>query len=109
MLMQWVFRDPNGEGRGITVMGYDIDERKYFSHTFDERGKVVRFKGVLDADTLILERIDPFERDGAVVGSRYVSRRVSPTHRVFKTEISRDGGPWAAIVEGTATKKDEDV
>lgn len=104
LLMQWAYRAPNYDGLGITVMGYDVNEKAYFSYTFDELGRVVRFKGRLEGDTLILDRADTFERDGKVMMSRRVYQRVSPTRQVFRGEISHDNASWRTIEEGTATK-----
>lgn len=105
LLMQWVYREPQGEGRGITVMGYDREARSYFSHTFDEAGKVNRFKGRLAGRRLVLDRVNTYERDGKVMLSRYIRETVSPTRRLFRTEISSDGRSWSTIVEGVATKE----
>lgn len=105
LLMQWVHRGPQGEGRGITVMGYDGEERSYFSHTFDEAGKVNRFKGRLEGRRLVLDRVNRYERDGKVVLSRYIRETASPTRHLFRTEVSSDGRSWSTIVEGVATKE----
>lgn len=105
LLMRWTYGGQSGEEHGITVMGYDPDERKYFSYSFDAQGKTNRFMGTLDGDTLILDRMNPFERDGKRTRSRYVSERISAGRRAFRTEISTDEGLWTPLTEGTATKE----
>ncbi len=89
LLMRRTSKDSTGTDHGITVMGYDSAKQLYFSETYGGRGDHNSFSGTLDGQTLILNRMNPFTRDRKVVKSRYVSVRLSPTVRSFRTGAPR--------------------
>jgi hypothetical protein len=103
-LMRWESRGPEGEATGFTVMGYNTEKKVYFSRTFDSEGKVSSGEGTVEGDILTLTSPE-FKRDGKLMKTRYVSKRLSPTSFSFKIEYSTEGGgPWSTVMEGKATK-----
>ncbi len=105
-VMHWESKGPEGQAKGLTVMGYNAEEKVYFSFTFIG-GNVSSGKGpvTVEGDTWTLTLNHPeFKRDGKLVKSRYVSTRLSPTSHSFKMERSTEGGPWSTFMEGKATK-----
>ncbi len=107
-VMHYEDKGPEGEGKGLTIMGYNAKEKVYFSHTFDfTSGNVSSGKGAVtvEGDTWTLTLNHPeFKRDGKLMRSRYVSKKLSPTSHSFKMERSTEGGPWTTTMEGKATK-----
>ena len=103
-VMHWEEKGPNGEAKGLTVMGYNAEEKVYFSRTFDgSRGTVSSGKGMVEGDTLTLTNPE-FKKDGKLTKTRYVGKKLSPTSWAFKVEFSTEGGPWSIMMEGKATK-----
>ena len=104
LVMHWEWKGPEGEARGLTVMGYNSEKKMYFSRTFDfTSGHTSSGEGPVEGDTLTLNSPE-FKRDGKLMKTRYVSKRLSPTFHSFKIEYSTEGGPWSTIMEGKATK-----
>ncbi len=104
LVMHWEEKGPKGEGKGLTVMGYNAEKKVYFSRTFDgSTGGGTYGEGPVEGDTWT--RTSPeFKRDGKVMQTRYVLKILSPTSHSSKTEYSTEGGPWSTITEGKATK-----
>ena len=102
-LMHWEWKGPEGENKGFTLMGYNTKKKVYFSRTFDSGGETSSGVGTVEGDTYT-QTSPEFKRDGKLMKSRYVSKRLSPTSFSFKIEHSTEGGPWSTIMEGKATK-----
>ncbi len=103
LVMHWEWKGPQGQAKGLTVMGYNAEEKVYFSRSFDSGGDTWSFKGPVAGD--IWTGTSPeFKRDGKVMKTRYVNQRLSPTSYSFKMERSTEGGPWPTYMEGKATK-----
>jgi hypothetical protein len=103
LVMHWEEKGPRGEAKGLTVMGYNAEEKVYTSHGFDgSRGKTYTSKGTVQGDTLTLT--SEGKMGGKPVKWRYISKELSPTSRSFKSEYSIEGGPWYTIMEGKSTK-----
>ena len=103
VVMHWEEKGPRGEAKGLTVMGYNAEEKVYTSHGFDgSRGKTSAFKGTVQGDTLTLT--SEGKMGGKPVKSRYIAKQLSATSFSFKIETSTEGGPWSTIMEGKSTK-----
>ncbi len=103
LVMHWEWKGPKVETKGLVVMGYNAEEKVYFSRTYDSTGNASSVKGPVEGDTWTATSPE-FKRDGKLVKSRYVNKRLSPTSYSFKIETSTEGGPWSTIMEGKATK-----
>lgn len=103
-IMHWEWSGPDGEAKGLTVMGYSAQRKVYFSRSFDfTNGDAWGLEGTVEGDTLTLTSPE-VNRDGTLMKNRYVSTRLSPTSRSFRMERSTEGGPWSTYMEGKATK-----
>jgi hypothetical protein len=104
LVMHWDWKHPQGEGKGLTVMGYHSQRKAYRSWTFDFATGYASYKeGPMEGNTLTLTSPE-FERDGKVMKTRYVSMEITPTSGSFKMEYSSDGGPWVTYMEGNKSK-----
>lgn len=104
LVMQYEAKEPKGEEKGLTVMGYNAEKKVYFSRTFDGRtGRGTFGEGPVEGDTWT--RTNPeFKRDGKLMQTRYVLKILSPTSHSFKMEYSTEGGAWITYMEGKGTK-----
>jgi len=104
LLMHWEWKGPEGQAKGLTVMGYNAGKKMYFSRTFDfTGGGATSVEGPVEGDTWTGTSPE-FKRDGKLMKTRYVNKRLSPTSFSFKMEYSTEGGPWSTYMEGKATK-----
>ena len=110
LVMYWEWKGPGGQAKGATVMGYNAEEKVYFSRTFDFTGGGASSikKGPVEGDTWTGTSPE-FKWDGKLMKTRYVSKRLSPTSHSFKMEYSTEGGPWSTFMEGKATKQRRQV
>ena len=102
LVMHWGSKNPSGESKGLTVMGYNAEEKVYTSRSFGGWGETWAFKGTLQGDTLTLT--SEGKRGGKLVKGRYINKQLSPTSYSFKMENWTEGGGWSTIMEGKATK-----
>ena len=107
-VMHWEWKGPEGEAKGLTVMGYNAQKKVYFSRSFDfTDGGAWGFEGTVEGDTLTFTSPE-FKRDGKLMKTRYVSIRHSQPSHSFKMEYSTEGGPWSTYMEGKATLAPEE-
>jgi hypothetical protein len=91
-----------GEGTGLAVMGYNADEKVYTYNAFNSMGEAEASKGKVDGDTWTWTSNE--KMGGKPTKSRFTVKELSPTSYSFKFEIAPEGGDWATIMEGKATK-----
>ncbi len=103
LVMHYEAKDPKGEAKGLVVMGYNAEEKVYFTRTIDSWGEDFSFKGPVEGDTWT-QTSPEFKRDGKLMQTRYVQKILSPTSYSFKMEYSTAGGPWITYMEGKSTK-----
>ena len=103
LLMHWEEKGlPEGEAKGLGVMGYNAAENVYTHHSFDGWGRTYSQKGTVEGDTLTWT--SEGKRDGKPVKSRFIIKKLSPTSFSYKSETSTDGRTWSTIMEGKSTK-----
>ena len=105
LLMHWEGKGPRGAFKGLTVMGYNAEEKVYTLHAFDgSRGETYTSKGTMQGDTWTVT--SEGKMGGKPVKSRYIGKGIcQPSSSfTFKIENSTEGGPWLTIMEGKATK-----
>jgi hypothetical protein len=91
-----------GSGSGISVMGYNTEDKTYTYDEYNSMGEAVHSTGKLDGNTwtwLGTEKMGP-----QVIHGRFSMNIVSPTAYNFKYEMSTDGSTWNTMMDGKATK-----
>lgn len=92
-----------GKLAGVTVIGYDSQE-KVFTHTsFDSNGKTELWKGTAEEGSWV------WMRDGTLGGKpmrvRLTIKKLSSSSYSFMEDIKpAEGGNWSTVAEGTGTK-----
>ena len=91
-----------GNGTGISVMGYDPDEKKYTYNEFNSTGEAVHSKGVVDGDTWTWT--SDMKMGPQTMKGRFREKILSPTSYTFQFETSSDGTSWSQVMAGKCTK-----
>jgi len=91
-----------GNGTGVGVYGYDRDKKVYTFDEFNSAGETVHAKGTLAGDTWTWTSDEMMQ--GKMTHGRYTVKVTSPTAYTFKLEFQPEGGTWANVFEGKATK-----
>ncbi len=92
-----------GSGKGLAVFGYNPDEKVYTYHEFNSMGEADQAKGTLEGDTWTWTNESKMQ-DKTYKG-RFTVKTESPTAYNFKFEMQPEGGDWATVMEGKATKR----
>jgi hypothetical protein len=91
-----------GEGKALTVLSYDSEEKVYTYYELNSFGLTNSAKGTVDGDTWT------FNGEGKVGGklikTRFKIKIPSQDSALMNTEISADGGPWTPLMELTGTR-----
>jgi Protein of unknown function (DUF1579) len=91
-----------GNFTSISYLGYNTEEKTYTYHEFNSMGEAGVSKGTVEGDTWTWSSEDKMQ--GKTVKGRFTINITSPTTYDFKYEASIDGGDFASVVEGKATK-----
>ena len=91
-----------GNGKGIAVMGYRPEDKKYSYYEVNSWGEEEIATGLVDGNTWTWS--DEHKMDGQVSKGRYTAKVTSPTSYDFKYEVST-GGDYTTVMEGKATKQ----
>lgn len=91
-----------GDGKGLSVMGYNANDKNYTYTDYNSWGEMEVAKGTVDGDTWTWT--DENKMGDKVVKGRYTMKIKSPTSYDFKYEMST-GGDYATVMEGKATKQ----
>jgi Protein of unknown function (DUF1579) len=97
------FKTPEGDAKGLAIMGYKTDDKLYTYHEFDNTGETISATGTVEGDTWTWLSED--KMGGKMIKGRYTVQVLSPTSYKFKFESASDGGEWNTVMEGKATKK----
>ena len=88
--------------KGLSVMGYNNQEKVYTYDAFNNLGEADHFKGAVQGDTWT------WTSDGQMEGKptklRFTAKEVSRTMYTMKFEMEV-GGNWTTVMEGKATKQ----
>ena len=96
-------KTPSGETRGLGIIGYSADRKRYTYYGIDNSGMGGDPSyGELTGDTWTWEGESLM--GGKPVKGRYTIKQVSPDSYTWKSEISVGGGPWTQMAEGTDTR-----
>ncbi len=92
-----------GSGSGISVMGYNADDKNYFYDEYNSTGEALHSTGKFEGDTWTWMSD---EKMGAqIIHGRFIMKIVSPTAYTFKFDMSTDGTTWNTVMDGKATKQ----
>ncbi len=88
-----------GEGSGISVMGYDSDEKKFTYNEFNSMGEANKSIGTVDGKTWTWYGEDKMGK------GKFIMNVTSPTSYTFQYDMSKDGNEWTTVMTGKATKE----
>ena len=91
-----------GKFVGTSFMGYNTEDKAYTFNEFNSMGEAESSKGTVDGDTWTWTNEEKMQ--GKLVKGRFTMKIASPTSYTFKFEASMDGGDYATVMEGKATK-----
>ena len=91
------------DGTGLTVMGYNADDKTYSYREFNSYGEFVDSRGTVDGDTWTWTND---QKMGAMtMKGKFTMKNVKVGSYDFAYEVSQDGTKWTTVVDGNATKK----
>jgi len=93
---------PMGNGKGLAIFGYDADEKVYTYQAYNSMGEAEHAKGTLAGDTWTWTNESKMQ--GKPMRGRFTVKTLTPTSYTFKFEMAPEGGEWATVMEGKATK-----
>jgi hypothetical protein len=92
-----------GDGKEISVMGYDTQQNRYVYEAFNNQGNHESSKGTVNGDTWTWASEANY--DGQDIKQKMTMKILSPTSYTMKFEVSTDGTTSITFMEGKATKK----
>lgn len=93
---------PMGNGKGLAIFGYDTNDKVYTYQAYNSMGEAEHATGKQAGDTWTWTNEEKMQ--GKLMRGRYTIKTLSPTSYTFKFEMSPEGGEWATVMEGKATK-----
>jgi hypothetical protein len=93
---------PMGNGKGLAIFGYDTNDKVYTYQAYNSMGEAEHATGTLAGDTWTWTNEEKME--GKLMRGRYTVKTLSPASYTFKFEMAPEGGEWATVMEGKATK-----
>lgn len=94
-----------GEGRALTVLSYDPEEKVYTYYELNSFGLTNAAKGRVDGDTWTFS--DEIKMGGKLIKTRFtikVRSQTSQDSATMKSEMSIDDGPWNLVMELKGTR-----
>ena len=95
-------RGAMGEFKGMSILGYNMEEKAYTYHAFDNMGMSESAQGTVAGDTWTWS--SDSKMGGKQVKGRFTIKENGAATYSFKWEASVDGAPMATLMEGTAKK-----
>ena len=93
---------PMGNGKEMAIFGYDTNEKVYTYQAYNSMGEAEHAKGTLAGDTWTWTNESKMQ--GKLMRGRFTVKTLTPTSYTFKFEMAPEGGEWATVMEGKATK-----
>lgn len=104
MVMNSDFNVPGvGEAKGLAIMGYDPEKKKYTYNEFNSMGESVVSTGVRENGTWTWDNQQ--KMGDKVIRMLYVMKELSPTSYTFRMDMGSVGEPLTNVMEGKATKQ----
>ena len=92
-----------GNSQGLSVSGYNAEEKIYTLHSFNSLGVAQTLKGAMEGDTWTWA--GEYKAGAISAKTRFIAKETSPTSYDFKAEIQTSSGAWSTILEGKAAKR----
>jgi hypothetical protein len=93
---------PMGPSKGLSILGYNSEEKVYTFYGVDSMGWADYAKGTIQG------KLWTFTSESKMGGKTYHSRftidEVSDSKNKFKWDLSEDGKTWTTMMEGESTK-----
>jgi hypothetical protein len=96
------YKVPMGDGKALSVFGYDPEKKVYTYTAFNSMGEAERAEGTVEGDTWTWNSSS--RMGGKVMRNRFIVKESSPTAYNFKFEMAPESGDFATVMEGKATK-----
>lgn len=96
------FKSSMGNGMGLSVMGYSVDDKAYTYREFNSYGEFDDSRGMLDGDTWSWTSDE--KMNGTTMKGRFTMKMTSATSYNFTFDMSQDGTKWSTVMDGKATK-----
>jgi uncharacterized protein DUF1579 len=96
------FKTPMGDGTGLAVFGYNLEQKTYTYNSFNSMGEAEHAEGKVEGDTWTWTSNE--NMGGKMMRGRFTVKEVSPSSYTFKFEMAPDPGDFSTMVEGKATK-----
>ena len=93
---------PMGKGTGMAIFGYDSNEKVYTYQAYNSMVEAEHAKGTVNGDTWTWTNEQKMQ--GKLMRGRYTVTVTSPAAYTFKFEMASEGGDYATVMEGKATK-----
>ncbi len=97
------FKSSMGNGVGLSVMGYSVDDKAYTYREFNSFGEFDDSRGTLDGDTWTWTSDE--KMGGMTMKGRFIMKMTSATSYNFVFDMSEDGTKWSTVMDGKAMKK----
>ncbi len=95
-------KDPVGSMKGLSLMGYDAENKVYTYYGADNRGFGGPGEGTVTGN--VWTYTSSMKMKGKIIKSRWISTEISPNEYTFKWEMADDKGNWMTLAEGKSTK-----
>ena len=96
------FKSSMGNGTGISIMGYSVDDKAYTYREFNSWGEFNDSKGSVDGDTWTWTSDEKMGE--MTMKDRFTMKITSSSSYSFTFEMSQDSTKWNTIMDGKASK-----
>jgi hypothetical protein len=93
---------PNGAMKGLGIIGYDAEQKKYYYYGVNNEGMGEVAYGTLQGKTWTFT--SESRMGGKVYQGRFVIEETSNNSQKFNWDMSEDGKTWNTMMEGSSTK-----
>jgi len=96
---------PWGPQKGLGVMGYSLEEKKYTYFGIDNGPMAMTTvpAGTVEGKTWTYN--DSSKMGGKTIRSRYIVTELSASSYTFRWQMQGDDGEWKTLMEGTSTRR----
>jgi len=91
-------KSPMGAMKGLGVISYDREDKKYSYFGIDNMGMAEKAEGTVENDTWVYT--NEGKMNGKAFKGKYTITNVKPDTYDFKWEMSEDGTAWNTMMEG---------
>jgi hypothetical protein len=93
---------PMGPGKGMGVITYNAEDKKYEYMGIDSMGMSIKAEGTVEND--VWSYLNEGKMNGKPYKGRYSIMNTKPDSYDFKFEMSDDGNAWNTVMEGKYTR-----